>query len=204
MPTWSNELPVEGKHMGFDLRRTPTAGAIQGIITCEDILVVPTHYYHGRTTPCERPDCPACRESMPYRTHVYVSAFNEKKREHFLFECTAAAAKPLAEFKAANGSLRGCIIHASRPKCKPNAKVWIQTGAVDRAKVFLPEPPDVQRALCVIWRIPLPAIEIQHLPDGTPTTRVRSKRLTSMREQPDNMGEPQSIGDILSGNGHAA
>jgi len=131
-----------------------------------------------------------------------VSAFDAKKREHFLFECTAAAAKPLAEYKAANGTLRGCIMYASRPKCKPNAKVWIQTNSIDLAKVQLPDPPDIQKALCVIWRIPLTATDQQHLANGDPTVRVRSNRLRPMREQADNAGEPTTVADILRGNGH--
>ena len=201
MPTWSNELPTLAKHMGFDLRRTPPASAIQAIITSPDLIVVPTHYYHGRTTPCESPDCLPCRESIPFRTHVYVSAFDAKKREHFLFECTAEAAKPLAEYKNANGTLRGCVMHASRPKCRPNAKVWIQTNSIDLAKVQLPEPPDIQKALCIIWRIPLPATNPQHLHDGTPTIRVRSNRLKPMRDQEDNAADPPTLAEILDGNG---
>jgi hypothetical protein len=202
MPTWSTELPTTAKHMGFDLRRTPPASPLGGIATSPDLIVVATHYYHGRTTPCEAPDCPACRESIPFRTHVYISLFDPKKCEHFLFECTAAAAKPLAEHRTLYGTLRGASIHASRPKCRPNAKVYIQTNTIDIARVHLPEPPDIQKALCVIWRIPLPATDLHHLPNGTPTVRVRSARLRPMRDQPDNAGNEKSMAEILAGNGN--
>ena len=71
MPTWRTELPPEGKNRGYDLKRTPTSAPLIAIITSTDLLVCDTHYWHGRTTPCERQcnaegrtiddtQCPAC------------------------------------------------------------------------------------------------------------------------------------------------
>jgi hypothetical protein len=209
MPAWRTELPPEGKHTGFDLRRTPTSSSLVAVVTCDDILVCDTHFYHGRTTPCERSvnengqtiddsKCPACREKAGYRTHAYVSAFDFKRREHFLFECTANAAKPFAEYRAAATTLRGCSFCASRPKATPNGKVGIVTNAVNLAKVMLPEPPDLVKALCIIWRIPLPAIETGFedgkFTDDAQAPRGKHKRakvntppLNEMRQQPDNI-----------------
>lgn len=224
MPTWRNTLPPEGKHQGFQLRRTPQSGAVHAIITCEDILVVDTHYWHGRTTPCERQTnalgdtiddstCTACREKIGYRTHVYVTAYDPKKSEHFLFECTTHAAKPLAEYHDAVKTLRGCVIHATRPKGTPNGKVAIETGTANLQKVALPQPPDVPMALAVIWRLPLAAIATQtettaglDTPDGhrrrKPTTRIETQPISQQREQENNAGAPTSIGEILKTNRH--
>jgi hypothetical protein len=193
MPTWSTELPKLGKHMGFDLRRTPATGALQAIITCENILVCDTHFYHGRTTPCEKPDCTACNESIPYRTHVYVSAFDAKAREHFIFECTANAAKALVEYHDAATTLRGCVFHASRPKGLKNSKVCIQTNTVNLAKVQLPEPPNLILALSVIWRLPLAALPIEHQRHHSPEVKTRSKPLRTMRTQPDNAADDEHL-----------
>jgi hypothetical protein len=212
MPTWSNQLPTTQKHMGFDLRRTPQSAALQAIITCEDILVCDTHYWGGRTMPCERiqtlPDgsttagtCAACNESIPYRTHVYVSAMEGKSREHFIFECTAHAAKTLAQYREANGTLRGCIFHASRPKGLKNSQVVIQTNAANLAKVQLPDPPNLVRALSTIWRLPLTGLSVEEQPHQSPEVRTHKGPLNRMREQPDNQPEPQHIGDIIKGNG---
>jgi len=201
MPTWSTELPTEDKHMGFDLRRTPATGALQAIITCENLLVCDTHYFHGRTTPCERPNCPACNDAIPYRTHVYVSAFDVRAREHFVFECTAHAAKPLAEYYAAAGTLRGCVFHASRPKGLKNSKVAIQTNSANLAKIQLPEPPNLILALSVIWRLPLPALVVEERRHHAPEVRTAKNPLNRMRKQPDNMPEPPTMAEIISGNG---
>lgn len=203
MPTWSTELPPLGKHMGFDLRRTPATGACQAIITCDNLLVCDTHFYHGRTTPCERPNCPACNETIPYRTHVYVSAFDARSREHFIFECTANAAKPLAEYYQAAGTLRGCIFHASRPKGLKNSKVFIQTNSANLAKNPIPEPPDLVRAISVIWRLPTTGLAVTQEPFAPPQLTTVPQPLNRMREQPDNQPDPQHISHILAPNGHS-
>ncbi len=186
--------------MGFDLRRTPQASALHAIVTCDDLLVCDTHFWHGRTQPCERPDCPACNESTPYRTHVYLSCFDAKRVEHFLFECTAHAAKPLDEYRAANQTMRGCIIYAQRPKATRNSKVLIQTATANLAKVNLPDPPDLILALSVIWRLPATAVNVTRKPYAAPEATIAHPALSRQRNQPDNMPDPPTVGEILSGN----
>jgi hypothetical protein len=209
MPTWRNELPPEGKHMGFDLRRTPQQGAIHAIITCNDLLVCDTHFYHGRTTPCERPcsdssgnsignDCPACSEGIPYRTHVYLSAFDPKKNEHFIFECTSHAAKILDDYRKATGTLRGCIIYATRPKGLKNSKVSIETNTANLSKQKLPSPPDLIKTLCVIWRIPTTAVDTEFHDKKSPRAKVNGKKIREMDTQPNNVPDPLSLGQILN------
>jgi hypothetical protein len=211
MPTFSSELPSEKKHMGFDIVRTPTSKAIQAIITCEELLVCDTHYWGGRTLPCERkqqlPDgtlaagsCPACNDAMPFRTHVYVSAIDTKTHEHFIFECTSHAAKPLADYHRATGTLRGCIFHSSRPKGCPNSKVIIETNTTNLARTQLPEPPNLVRALTVIWRIPQAGTKINREKSQQPRLQPQKEPLNRMRNQPDNQPDPSKINDVLAGN----
>lgn len=210
MPTWRKTLPPDGKHQGFSLKRTPTTGALQGIITCERLFVCDTHYWHGRTMPCERvtnesgetiddSGCNACQQKQPYRTHVYVSAFDGKNRTHFLFECTANAAKPLQEYFEATATLRGCIFHSSRAKAAANSKVIIETNTANLARVQLPNAPDIPTALAVIWRLPLSAIVAQEeanrdIVDGQgyatnqSVLRTKTGELKKVREQDDDAG----------------
>lgn len=200
MPTWRNELPRTDKHMGFDLRRTPSSTSLHAIITCDNLLVCDTHFWHGRTQPCERPDCTPCNESIPFRTHVYVSAFDPKKGEHFLFECTAHAAKPIEEYFQANKTIRGCIILAVRPRGTRNAKVVIQTGTANLQRVQIPDPPNLIRALSVIWRLPANAVTAEETKFRPPEVRTRAEPLRQQRTQPDNAADPPTVGAILSGN----
>jgi len=213
MPNWSNQLPEQGHHMGFDLRRTPASATLHAIATCDDILVCDTHYFHGRTLPCERQvdqngktvddtTCGPCTEKQGYRTHVYISAYDAKRLEHFIFECTAQAAKPLKEYVEANGTLRGCIIYASRPKAKANSKVAIQTAPCNQAKITLPQPPDLRRALTIIWRIPQTATVVEPRRRGAPRLRTNPAPLSQMRQQANNETDAPTIGEILRSNGH--
>jgi len=146
-------------------------------------------------------NCAACNEAMPYRTHVYVSAFDCKTREHFIFECTSNAAIPLEDYRRANKSLRGCIFRASRPKCLKNAKVVIETNAANLAKVNLPQAPDMILALSTIWRLPTTGLRTSRKKNGENRVAIHAPPLERMRSQPDNQPEPVSMGDIISGNG---
>lgn len=228
MPTWRNQLPPQGKHQGFDLRRTPQNGILLAIVTCSDLMVCDTHYWRGRTQPCERKcnddgqtvddsTCPACLEKIGFRSHVYLSVFDPKRSEHYIYECTCNAAKPLQDYYQSTGTLRGCVIHAQRPKGTPNGKVCIDTSAANLSRVNLPSPPDLARALAVIWRLPVTAVETtteydyklsppgDHCERKT-TAHVRADILRNQRTPPDNDGTPPTVGDVIAanGNGHTA
>lgn len=208
MPTYRTTLPSVKRHQGFDLRRTPTTGAIHAICTCDNLIVCDTHFWHGRTTPCERitneegatiddSPCPACREKLSYRTHAYVSCFDAKSHEHFIFECTDHAARPLQDYFVANTTLRGCIFNATRPKGTPNGKVVIQTNTANLQRVILPQPPDLIMALAVIWRLPLTGLATDKAPNNTSRVSTRPAPMRRMKEQPDNAAEPLSMAEIL-------
>ena len=214
MPTWSNTLPSDKSHMGFTLRRTPASGPIRAIITCESLTVCETHYWGGRTVPCERyqqnpdgtltaGDCPACNNSVPYRAHVYVSAFDPHTHEHFIFECTAHAAISFVDYEAANGKLRGCIFQAFRPKGTKNSKVVISTNIANLERITLPSSPNVILALCTIWRVPMTEKREWENNRSTQAARPNKIKNRAMHNQPDNQPEPVTIGEILrtSGNG---
>lgn len=208
MPVFRNSIPACASAKGLDLKRTPFSGALHGIVTCEDFLVCDTHFWRGRTQPCERTfndegktiddsTCLPCQEKVGYRTHVYVSVFDPKTRDHFIFECTSVAAKPLEDYKISNLGLRGCILHATRPKGTRNSKVFIETNVANLQKLILPQPPDLKKALCVIWRIPLDTLEPvdEHKKNGK--VKTNNSRLFKQRNQPDNATEPMAISDIL-------
>lgn len=197
MPTFFSTIPPMTKNRGWDLKRTPTSGGISGIITCDKLVATQTHYWGGRTVPCEGENCKACLAIIPNRWHIYVSAFNPKTREHFLFECTAQAGEAFdAHFKA-HGTLRGCWFGASRPKQTRNAKVFIETKPFDLSKLVLPASPDLIRALCTIWQVP--AGPPEGLKDGE-ASRLPSKNgksIKRMREQSDNAPDPLTLNTIL-------
>jgi len=201
MPRFSNALPKIKKHMGFDLKRTPTDRPLRAIVTSESLVVCDTHFWGGRTIPCERPDCPACNQSVPFRTHCYVACFDPLTHDHFIFECTEHAARAFEEFSNAAGVIRGCFFSASRPKKTKNAKVVIICKPYDPTKCILPSDPDVMKALCVIWRVPPAGFPLESAGRGRKKSKSNCNVLADMHEQPDNANYPTKIDEILSGNG---
>lgn len=197
MPTFFERIPTKQTCKGWDLKRTPVSGGISGIITCEKLVATQTHFWGGRTVPCEGEVCKACLAIVPSRWHIYVSAFNPKTREHFIFECTGIAGQPLEDYFEANKTLRGCFFGASRPKCKPNAKVFIETKPMDLAKIVLPPAPDLIRALCTVWQVPAGPIDGLKEGESARLPKKNGKAISKMREHEFNGADPLTMGSIL-------
>lgn len=184
MPNWSHELPSQPKHNGFDLRRTPTDRPLRAIVTSETLFVCFTHFWGGRTVPCESPDCDACKAMSPGRAHVYLSAIDPATRDHFIFECTATAAVPLQAWMQTYQTLRGCFFQASRPKRRRNAKVEIICKPADQTKITLPQPPDIPRAMSTIWNLPGAAVQAQGALNSSPQIVAKTDEIDRMRFNP--------------------
>jgi len=132
----------------------------------------PTHYYRGRTIPCDNETCPACNDGIPWRWHGYVGLFGLSSHRQVLFEFTAKAAEPLTQFALAYGTLRGCQIKAARANTAPNSRVIITTHPADLEKIHIPEPPNLLEALSIIWNIELPAIRVEGINKGNPSLQI--------------------------------
>jgi len=131
-----------------------------------------THYFHGRTTPCDDEKCDACDHGVPWRWHGYVSLYGPTTHSHGLFEMTARASEPLKAYREAHGTLRGCMILAKRINASPNARVIITTSVADLQSILLPPEPHILEALSIIWNIPLPAIALDGVTKEVPKAKV--------------------------------
>lgn len=154
MPQWSSTPPEDTHGPSLPLRRTPAAAKLEAIATSENLLGCPTHYFRSRTIPCERPECEPCAQGFSWRWHGYVAAVDTSSHEHFIFECTAAAAETFAKHRDRYGSLRGCHFRAERPSKTPNGRVVLRAKPADLAAITLPGAPDLMAALAHIWNIP--------------------------------------------------
>ena len=201
MPDWTHELPPNPTHHGYDLRRTPPDRPLRAIVTCDQLNVCFTHFWGGRTRPCEKPHCAACEAMSPARAHCYLSAMDPTTREHFLFECTASAALPFRDWVDAYGTLRGCLFQAMRPKRRRNAKVEILTKPADLSKITLPPPPNIPEAMSVIWQIPGVSVKPDHALDSFPRVSADSNELNRMRLNPADL---QHAASTASGNGSSS
>lgn len=161
MPNFTNGPPTQAASAGLRLVRTPPAGKLTAIITCQDLVGCPTHFYQRRTIPCESPNCAACDAGHAWRWHGYVTATDIKTNEHFIFEMTAQAAEPFTEYKARHKTLLGCLFEASRLGDHHNGRVLIRCKPANLTQINIPKAPDVIGCLCHIWNIPRPEAAIE-------------------------------------------
>lgn len=195
---FQNEPPVDPRGNNLTLMRCPPNKSIQGIITCHDLVGTRTHFFHGRTVPCDDTACPACEVGISWRWHGYVSLFCERTIRTILFEFTARAAEPLTQYRKAYSSLRGCLMIASRSNSAGNSRVNIRTKPADLEKITLPPEPNLLEALSIIWNIELPAIELDGICKDAPVVAVhQDQELTTNRVKPilDEASQPKPNGD---------
>ena len=193
MPTFSNKLPSQTENRGYDLRRTPPDQPLRGIITCDDVIGCYTHWWGGRTVPCEDATCEACKANTPSRWHCYLSVLEAKTHDHFIFECTGKAANPLIEYKDAKGTLRDAYMIAVRPKRRRNARVEIIVKPFDTSGLIIPSPPDLIRAMAVIWQLPGKALRTNTAERGATLITTDPDILDAQRFDPaDGNGRPKT------------
>lgn len=181
MPRFSTEPPPEARRPGIRLLRTPAGRAIVAVITSDDVVGTPTHFYKHRTIPCEGNDCEPCRAGYSWRWHGYVSCVDETTHEHVLFEFTAKASDYFKAYKKQHGSLRGCLFHAARAGQRYNAAVIIRCRPADLAGRDLPEGLNIPPLLCHIWNVPVTATEL--------TERHPDRLGKQLRLHPDDNGQ---------------
>lgn len=160
MLQFSSTPPNEHTHSAFRLLRTPAKGKLHLYITSDNVLGCSTHYYSGRTVPCTGDGCEACEAMAGTRWHGYVAALLVKTNEQIVFEVTAAGAESLLAYRTKHGTLRGADCLASRVSPRPNARLHFLMKPLDLAHVDLPQPINVQMALCHVWGIPFTETEI--------------------------------------------
>jgi hypothetical protein len=158
MPHWSNEPPPAPRGYGLTIRRVPPGKVFVCCIISSDLLGTRTHYWHGRTTPCETPNCPACNEGMPWRWHAYMAATEGAGHEPFLLELTAKASMPLINYRSTYGTLRGCKLKAMRANYAKNSRLIIETCPADLTKLTLPQEPNLKQVLALLWNLPESAL----------------------------------------------
>lgn len=174
MPQFTSVPPTDPRGHSLELKRCPPGAPLTGIITCDNVVGCPTHFWGGRTVPHEEEECEPCLAGIGWLWHGYVSAYTTQLKLHFLFEMTARCVEPLTEYREANPTLRGCSIIAQRPSGKPNGRVYLRTKTIDIATLYLPSAPDLTKVLAMIWNLPAPDIQVQGRMKDLPALHVNS------------------------------
>ncbi len=160
MLNFDNAPPAPDTVRALPLKRTPAGGRLRAMITSNDLVGTNTHFFGGHTVPCEAPECEACKKGVPWRWHGYVSAVQSGSHLHFIFEFTAQAGDIFRNYFDLHQTLRGCIFDAERMHHRPNGRVILTLKQADLAELNIPEPPDLESCLRIIWHCPkTPAIK---------------------------------------------
>ncbi len=154
------------------LIRTHPTKPLVAVVTSDDLLGCHTHYWRGRTVPCEVQGCKPCEDGMPFRWHAWLTALTEPQRTHIIFEITAQAAENFVTYRKANGTLRGCRFRASRPAKTPNGRVRIECRPQDLSKISLPEAPNLVKCMSIIWNIALVDVDVADMLKEVPHVHV--------------------------------
>ncbi len=153
MSKWTSNPPPREAGYGMRLIRTPANGKLNGLITCDDLIGTPTHYFGGRTVPCDDQECKACEAAIGWRWHAYVPIVLARTHEHCILELTAQAAQSLKDYRKENLTLRGTWLSAQRAGNRRNGRVIITLAPHDLTQITLPPEPDVQQIMLHIWGI---------------------------------------------------
>lgn len=172
MPVWSNEIPTDPRGPALPIQRTPAFKPLVAIITTPDLVGTYTHYFKGRTAPCEKPECEACRNGLPFRWHAYVAAEETSTALHFIFETTAMGAEPFIDYRQQTGTLRGCLFEATRWQKRPNGRILIRTKPADLTERRLPAAPDLLKCLAILWDLPEQSVTPSIFNPSKATTQI--------------------------------
>lgn len=183
MVEWTNQLPSSDDRQSLPIRRTPGTKTLKAIVTSEDMIGTFTHYYRGRTSPCERPDCEACNSGMPYRYHAYVGCWDPMSNLHFILEVTAQAAEHLVKHRTQHTTLRGCEISAYRWGKRSNGRVILRCTKSVVPVTSLPAPPDLKKCLSVLWNLPLEKLEVGERVKGSPKLSVSEQAVKDLADR---------------------
>ena len=183
MLEFSNNPPLEPTKQALPMLRTPANGKLVLLLTCQDLLGCFTHYFGGRSTPCTGDPCEPCQAGSSMRWHGYVCGIVPKTHEHSLLEITRAAAETLAAYRVKNGTLRGCLVIATRVAPRANARLHLELKPYDLSTIDLPASANIQAALCNLWGIPITETQIVHGDLGAPNVAHKG---TPMPPDPGN------------------
>lgn len=154
MPRWSDHAPAEPNGVALPIKRTPAYKPFVAIVTSEKLIGCDTHFFSGRTMPCNRPNCEACSRGIPYRWHAFLSCQITSSQEHVIFECTAQASDAFRLYQEAYSTIRGCLFKSVRIPQRTNGRVVIQTKPCELDRIQLPDPPDLITCLSILWDLP--------------------------------------------------
>lgn len=152
MSFWTTKAPDPREFATIRLMRVPTAGAILGVITSEEVLGCYTHWDTYRTQPCPGNGCPLCLQGQPKRWQGYISIQDQTTQKQAVIQLTALAAQQLEQERARYGHLRGLLTQFSRAAKRPNGRILVQCRQLPNPPTDLDPPVNIPKYMALIWQ----------------------------------------------------
>jgi len=153
MTLFDRSPPPRQESHNLTIVRTPARGKIAGLSLAEHLTGTWLHFY-GRSTPCTRKaDCPICARTNEPRWTGYLPIWNPATNETTLLELPTSAAETIEKYIRNMGNLKHKKVTVTRPKGKANSPVNVRIETYDIPTLNFPPEPNVELALCAIWRL---------------------------------------------------
>lgn len=180
MTIWTDSPPASDDTRTYQICRTPAKGKCRTVILSDSPVGVMLHYWKGRSTPCNRSDCEACKNGHRPRWKGYLYAMSERTRRIIIFEYPERPHPEVQAEEAKRKTLRGSILIAERTGTRPNSPVMISFEGTTPHLELLPTPTNLRETLERMWEVRqqpldfLRANALAELPTNG-TTRVNLK-----------------------------
>ncbi len=192
VPKFTDTPPTDPRGHALPIIRTPAQKKFQIVLTAPTMIGTNTHFWGGKTVPCETPECPACQKGVPYRWHAYTSGVLQPNNLHVIYELTALASENLVTYRKNHGTLRGCLVSAYRWRGAPNGRIVLKCEPCAQPVETLPTPPDLVTCLSIIWQLPLPAVSTSGQYAGADHVQATREELNSLAFPIERNPEDQS------------
>ena len=148
---WNHDPEPESKTPKLKLLRCPQGSLPPFVILSPAQFGGDSHYYGGRTIPCEGRDCPYCAVHSKRIWKGYLAVWDAKHRTTGIIEFTKPCLETIRTYKAAHGTLRTHAIELHRAGKKINGTLSVILTPTAWADADIPPPPDVVGILTRMW-----------------------------------------------------
>jgi len=131
--------------------RVPWHRTVEGVVLCDRLFKLPTHYVGKRTRLCSGKSNCEVHKSSPLRIYFLCAVFDQEEREAFWFQLPPAASKALLfGVKVLERPLFGVSVRVGRKWKDKNAPVvlHVENSTVRRVELQRPLNPDESVRRC--------------------------------------------------------
>lgn len=153
MANWTNVPPTDREYSSYQILRTPPGNGLKCVILNHDVLGVMLHYWHGRSTPCNPTDCPACKDGHRPRWKGYVFVMSCRTRRVAILEFTERVYDTFNDARRRFGTLRGTTVTLTRTGSRANSPLMATFADTLEESDRLPNPEGLTDVLDRMWEV---------------------------------------------------